>query len=179
MTTTTTVPAGLVDLVVARPLNPPAHVTLRPEHLPADIARAFAALQDALVRERETRLAADTARGDQEQAGLAADARTATDRALDGLARLTAGSGTALQDSAGAAFTNAVDRALAALREAEERIEEAQHAVALHRRVAPGRPVLNLNLDGRGLRDHAGWQRLSMARQNVRDAVAHVREAGL
>lgn len=160
----------ITDLIISRPLNPPAHVTLRPEHLPAPVATAFGVLQEAIGAEHQAQRALDDSRGGPAETEQLAAARKETEVALNDLAELTAASGTAITDAAGAAFVRAMGRARAALAEAENAMTEAQHAIALQRRVQPGKPVLNLNLDGRGLREHGGWQRLSIARQRLRDA---------
>ncbi|PBC77588.1 hypothetical protein BX265_2339 [Streptomyces sp. TLI_235] len=172
--TTTTQQAGIVDLVITRRLSPPSHIVLRPEHLPAPVADAFATVAQALGAEREAQQAADLARGSKAEAAAADAARAEVDQAVNALAELTAASGTAIADSAGAAYIRALANAQAAIREAGAQLEEAQHAIALARRVQPGRPVLNLNLDGRGLREHPGWQRLSAARQQLRHAAENV-----
>lgn len=178
MTTTRTNP-GLVDLVITRRLSPPAHVTLRPAHLPAPCADAFQALQDALVAERQTQEAADKSRGDQQQAELAAAAKDDTNRAVERLTAVTAASSAAITDSAAAAFEDALAAALGAIRQAERLLEEAQHARALGLRVKPGRGVTNLGLDSRTLRDDGVWQQLAIVRQGLRDAVDVVAAGGV
>ncbi len=176
MTTTTAPENRLVDLIYTRRLSPPAHITLRPAHLPAPCAEAFAAVRAALTAEGTAQEAAEQARGSKAEQDQAAAARAATDRALQDFAEVTAGSSSAIVDSARAAFEDAIGVALLAVREAEARLEEAQHARALQLKVKPGRAVTNLGLDSRTLRDDPAWQRLSGVRQALRAAVDAVQE---
>ncbi|GAA4865990.1 hypothetical protein [Kitasatospora terrestris] len=179
MTTSTAPENKLIDLIYARRLSPPSHLTLRPAHLPAPCADAFAAVRDALAAERTAQEAADKARGSKPEQAEADAARAVTDQALQDFAEVTAASSSAIADSAQAAFEDALGVALLAIREAEARLEEAQHARALRLRVQPGRPITHLGLDSRTLRDDPRWQQLSGVRQALRDAAESVQGLAL
>lgn len=173
---TTATDTGLVSLVYARRLSPPAHVELRPAHLPAPCAGALYAFRDALEDERAAQEAADKARGAKAEQEAADWARAEVDQALQQLLDTTAGSSSAIVDSATAAYGDELAAALAAIGEAQRHLTAAQHARALQLKVKPGRPVTNLGLDSRTLRDDPAWQRLSGVRQSLRDAVDQVQE---
>lgn len=175
MTATATDP-GLVSLVYARRLSPPAHIELRPRHLPAPCVDALNGFRDALEAERTAQQAASKARGSKPEQEAAEHARAEVDQALQNLLDVTAGSSSAIVDSATAAYGDELAAALAAIGEAQRHLTAAQHARALQLKVRPGRPVTNLGLDSRTLRDDPAWQRLSGVRQVLRDAVDAVQE---
>ncbi|CAN3985923.1 hypothetical protein [Kitasatospora purpeofusca] len=58
-------------------------------------------------------------------------------------------------------------------------VEEKQEALALSRRVQPGRSVVDVTLDLRGLREPPQWYHLTAVRGRIREAVVGLGQADL
>ncbi|OKI14238.1 hypothetical protein [Streptomyces sp. CB03911] len=172
---------SLTTLSIVRKLNPPAQVCLDPEHLPAPIADRFRELVAAATAVGEAQHARDTAAPvDRDKADqVLAAAHVDLGQAFAQLAEDTAGASSSISDSANAAFVRSIGKAQEAVHMALMAVEDAQHALALSRRVQPGRPVVNVNLDSRGLRDLPRWQQLAAVRSQLREAVGGLGQADL
>ena len=171
----------LTTMSIVRKLNPPAQVSLDPDHLPAPIADRFRELVAAATAVGEAQHIRNTAAPvDRDKADqVLTTARADLDQALQQLAEDTAGASSSISDAANAAYVRSIGRAQESLAAALTAVEDAQNALALSRRVQPGRPVVSINLDSRGLRDLPQWHKLTAARGQIREAVAGLVEADL
>lgn len=124
-------------------------ISLKPEHLPANIAEHLAdwhtkagAAHAAAQHASRTHI---TQRGDAQQE--ADQAATAAREALGALEHLTATSNRAILDSAAGNFQSHLEKARAALEEAAAQMRQAAAAASLYAtaQARPGRRVLDIN----------------------------------